>query len=88
LFSGRVAEFRALGLDAAVRQDSTGTFYGPPPEYRGARFWLQPAGDDDRSTRVAVKARRNNVDEFQDDNIGDSITPSVAYRARRLNFPG
>lgn len=82
LYSGRTAEFR---FDGAIRQDASGTYAGPPPAYRGARCLLPPAGDQNRSARLAVKARRNNVDEAADSSITDNTKLEVYYRARHAN---
>lgn len=79
VFSGRSGEFRS---DGAIRQDPTGTYYGRMQTYRGSRFMLPPAGDQNRASRIAVKARRNDVDVARDDQIADSTKLEVYYRAR------
>lgn len=48
------------------------------------RFWVNPAGDQNRTTRVAVKASRNNLDAAEDANLTDQIAlATVAPTARR-----
>jgi hypothetical protein len=82
--SGQSAEIRH---DGAIREDSTGTYWGDIPEYRGSRFLLPAAGSADRTSRIAVKARRNDVDTAADDQIADSLTASVTYTPRYLVAP-
>jgi len=84
IFSGQSAEIRH---DSAIREDSTGTYWGPVPSYRGAHFFLPPAGDEDRATRIAAKLRRNDIDVAADDQIADSLTVQVAITPRFLVAP-
>lgn len=79
VYSGR--QFQAR-WDGAIRQDSTGTYTGQPPSYNGNRFLLPPG-----TSRVAVKARRQDVDVVADDNIADSTSVQVAYTPRYLVVP-
>ena len=81
IFSGRSAEFRH---NMAIRQNAAGTVYGGMPLYRGSRFYIPPSGDDDLQTRVVVKARRNDVETAQDNNIADSTRVQVFYTPRYL----
>lgn len=83
-FSGRSAE---INSQAAVRQDSTGTYYGPVASYRGARFFLPPAGDESRTSRIIGKLRRNDIDTMPDDQIADSTTVTVHYTPRYSTVP-
>ncbi|MDP2712313.1 MAG: hypothetical protein Q8O56_13935 [Solirubrobacteraceae bacterium] len=69
--SGRSIEFRH---DNALRADATGNVAGPPPEYVGSRFFVPPAGGPDRNTRVAVIARRNNVEAGADNDLVGNLT--------------
>lgn len=77
--SGRKIEFRS---DDTLRTDTTGTIFGRPPSYRGGRFLLQPG-----TSRVAVKARRQDVEVTSDDSVTDSTTVQVAYTPRGLVVP-
>ena len=79
--SGQSAEIRH---DSAIREDSTGTYWGPIPSYRGSRFYLPPAGDENRTSRLLVKARRSDIDVAADDQIADSLTVAVNYTPRYL----
>jgi hypothetical protein len=79
LYSGRSMQVR---YDDTLRQDSTGTYYGRPPSYRGARF-LVPVG----TSRVLVKARRNDVDAALDDQVTDALQVQVGWTARGLAVP-
>jgi len=79
LYSGRTIEFRH---DQTIRQDSGGTYYGRPPSYRGSRFLL-PTG----TSRVMVKARRNDPVTADATNVADNTSISVAYTPRGLVVP-
>lgn len=60
LYSGRMIEIRH---DSTERESSAGSVWGRPQSYRGSRFKVPPAGDANRTTRVAVKASRNDLDK-------------------------
>ena len=81
IFSGRAAEFRH---NVAIRQNAAGTIYGNMPLYRGSRFYIPPEGDDSLQSRIVVKARRNDVEHAQDNNIADSTTARVYWTPRFL----
>lgn len=83
-YSGQSIEFSST---STLREDSTGTYAGPPPEYVGGRFFVPPAGDANRQTRIAVIARRNDVESMPDDNISDSTTVQVLVTPRYLAIP-
>lgn len=88
-YSGRTIEFRD---DDTLRQDSTGTYAGAPPEYVGARFKIPNAGGPARETRVAVIARRNDVETAGDDDLvsnatTDSTTVTAFATPRYLVVP-
>ena len=82
IHSGQSLEIRYDGQ--ALREDSTGTYWGPTPSYRGSRFLVPCAGTEDRTTRIAVKARRNDIDTSADDQIADATAVAVAYTPRYL----
>lgn len=84
LHSGQSLEFRST---TTLREDSTGTYAGPPPEYVGSRFYVPPAGGPDRQTRIAVMAKRNDVETMPDDNISDSLTVDAYVTPRYLAVP-
>lgn len=84
LNSAQSIEFRH---NATLREDSTGVYYGNPPEYVGSRFFVPPAGGPARKTRVAVIARRNDVMVSEDDSIADSLTIQPYYTPRYLVVP-
>jgi hypothetical protein len=79
LYSGRNMQFRH---DETIRQDSTGTYTGRPPSYRGSRF-LVPTG----TSRVIVKARRNDVEVGADSNVTDATQIQIAYTPRGIAVP-
>lgn len=88
-YSTRTIEFRD---DATLRADSTGTYYGSPPEYVGARFKIPNAGGPARKTRVAVVARRLDIESANDDDLvsnatTDSTTVTAFATPRYLVVP-
>jgi hypothetical protein len=84
MYSGRTAEIRST---MAIRPDSTGTYYGDVPAYRGSRFFVPPAGTRGRKARIAVMARRNDVVVNPDDQIADSTTIQAFVTPRFVNVP-
>lgn len=76
--STRSMEIRS---DATQRESSAGGVWGSPV-YRGTRFELPAAGDKNRTARVAVKARRGNVEKVADDQIADSTKVEVRATPR------
>jgi hypothetical protein len=88
-YSGQSIEFRS---DATLREDSTGTYSGPPPSYIGSRFFVPNAGGPGRKARVAVIARRNDITVAADDDLTgnatmDATTVAVYVTPRYLAIP-
>lgn len=81
IHSGQSIEFRS---DEVQREDSTGTYWGDPPSYRGADFFLPEAGDPARISRIAVMARRNDIETMAEPNVTDSTQAAVSYTPRFL----
>lgn len=86
-FASQSIEFRSYGDDPVLREDSSGTYWGRPPEARGGRLWLPCAGSADRTTRVAVLARRNDIEEHNAEYVVDSTSVAVAYKPRWVAIP-
>lgn len=84
LYSGRTIEIRSADT---IRQNSAGTTYGRPPSYRGSRPILQPAGVEDRTTRVVAKAHRNDVEIAEANNVTDSLKIEIYARPRYSTVP-
>lgn len=82
VYSGRTIEFRSSG--DALMQNSGGTVYGQAPSYRGSRFLIPPAGDKNRTSRIAVRAHRNDLDAGAFEPLGDNLTAQVRYTPRYL----
>lgn len=87
--SGQSIEFRH---DTVLREDATGTYSGPPPEYVGARFYVPNAGGPARKARLAVITRRNDVETSADDELTgnatmDATTVTVWATPRYLAIP-
>lgn len=83
-YAAQSIEFRE---DDMLREDSTGTYWGPPPEPRAGLRGLPPAGTRARKSRLAVVARRNDVTTATDDQITDSTAVQVIHTPRYLNAP-
>lgn len=88
-YSGQSIEFRD---DATLREDATGTWAGPPPESPGGRFFVPCAGGPGRKARVALLARRNDLESANDDALVanstmDSTTLQVYVTERYLVVP-
>jgi hypothetical protein len=79
VYSGRNMQVR---YDDTFRQDSTGTYTGRPQSYRGSRFMV-PVG----TSRVLVKARRNDIDTLADANVTDATQIQVGWTPRGLAVP-
>lgn len=84
LWANRLMEVR---YDGAIRQDSTGAYWGPVPAYRGSRFLIPPAGDKSRTARLLVKADRNDIEIATDAPLADNLTVNVTYTPRFLEIP-
>ncbi|HXD54708.1 MAG TPA: hypothetical protein VN618_08140 [Solirubrobacteraceae bacterium] len=82
--SERTLEIRS---DSTLVQDSTGTYVGPPPEYRGSRFYLPQDGSANRTSRVIVKADRNDLEEADQQTIGDAFTAQIFATPRYAVLP-
>lgn len=82
--SGQSIEFRD---DDMLREDSTGTYWGPPPQPRAGLRGLPPAGTRLRKSRLAVVARRNDVTANQDDQIADATAVQIVHTPRYLYAP-
>ena len=88
-YSGQSIEFRS---DTVVREDSSGTYYGQAPEYVGSRFFIPPAGGPGRKARIAVLARRNDLETAADNDLTsnatmDSTTVQILATPRYLVVP-
>lgn len=82
--SGRILEVRS---DGVLKADSTGTYYGSPPAYQGSRFLVPNAGDESRTSRVLVKAHRQDIESSDAANVTDNLTAQVNYTPRYLVVP-
>lgn len=79
LYSGRTLEVRS---DKVIRQDSTGVYTGQPQSYEGTYARI-PVG----TSRLLVKARRNDIQVAADDQVTDATQIQVAYTPRGLVVP-
>jgi hypothetical protein len=85
LFSGRKLEVRHNSVE---RESSAGGTWGRPQSSRGRnRFWVQPAGTADRTTRVVAKASRNDLRSGADDNLSDQIKLEATVTPRCSVIP-
>lgn len=83
-FSAQSVEFR---WDETLREDPTGTYYGRPQEYRGAPFFLPPAGDEGRTSRIPVMLRRSDVYSMPNASVADGQSVEVRYTPRYRYLP-
>jgi hypothetical protein len=79
VYTGQTMQVR---YDATIRDDATGTYTGRPASYRGDRL-LIPVG----TSRVLVKARRNDIETVADNNVTDATQVQVAVTPRGLVVP-
>lgn len=79
LYSGRTMQIRH---ETVYRDNGAGTYTGVPPSYRGGRFLL-PVG----TSRVAVLARRNDLEAATSANVTDSTRIQVGWTPRGLAVP-
>jgi hypothetical protein len=79
VYSGRTMQVRT---DDTYRDDASGTYTGIVRPYNGNRFTV-PVG----TSRVLVKARRNDLETATDPNVTDSTKIEVFYTPRGLVIP-
>jgi hypothetical protein len=84
LFSGQSVEIRH---DGEQRADATGAYFGPLPSYRGSEFFVPPSGSEDRTTRLVVRAARNDLDQYEDSTLTDALQAQCVFRPRYLQVP-
>jgi hypothetical protein len=68
--------------DSTLTEDSTGTYGGPVPQYRGSRFFVPQDGSANRTSRIIVTADRNDLEESDQQTIADSFTAEVKLTPR------
>ena len=73
--------------DSTLTFDSTGTYAGPVPEYRGSRFYVPQDGSANRTSRILVKADRNDLEEADQQTIADAFTAQVFVTPRYSVIP-
>lgn len=81
-YANRVAEARPD--EDWLREDADGGDWGAPSIYRGANFYLPPAGGTPAVNRLAVKLRRNDTDTEADPYIADKSKLAVWATPRVL----
>jgi hypothetical protein len=80
-YSGKQLEFNSRGC---LRQDSAGTYDGPPSSYRGSGFYLEPEGKLGLINRVVTRMRRNDNEAEEDSVVTDKHAVEVKSRERFL----
>lgn len=83
LFASQSAEIRH---DRVIREDSAGAIWTPVSDYEGSYMKIPPAGREARTTRIIVKASRNDPDYGADSAI-DDISARLTYQPRYLQVP-
>lgn len=84
----RKAQLTALGKDRWIRESEDGDSYGRVPLAAGFRFFLPPAGDEGRVTRVAVATRRLDIETLPCVGLTDQTQIQAFYRPVDLTVPG
>jgi hypothetical protein len=82
--SGRSLEVRS---DSNKRESADGTTYSDDIASRGSRLFIPPAGDAGRTTRIAVRATREDPITMASRNDGDATELAVFYTPRYLVVP-
>jgi hypothetical protein len=77
--SGKTLEVRPA---TAEREDPTGKFWSPVPEYRGSDFYLDPAGKEGLINKLAVKMRRADIRVEPTEALTDKQSLEVLARER------
>jgi hypothetical protein len=75
-----------LREDNVVREDSGGTLWPKVSRYEGDYLTIPPAGQEARTTRIIVKASRNDPDTMSDPAI-DDVSARLTYTPRGLLVP-
>lgn len=85
IYSGRSLELRS---DSNLRQSADGSSFGDLVG-RGSRLFIPPAGSGSRTTRIAVRATRNDLTTQADTSVadGDTLEATVHYTPRYLAVP-
>lgn len=73
--------------DSTLTTDSTGAYHGSVPEYRGSRFYVPQSGEAERTSRILVKADRNDLEESDQRTIADAFTVQVFVTPRYHVIP-
>lgn len=71
-----------IAHDRAERYDSTGVYTSEPPQVRGSRLWIPPAGDQGKTTRVTTKLRRYDLDTQKSPLVDTDEIHSISVRYR------
>lgn len=80
------AQSAQLGTDGNVREDSTGSAYGPVSIDGGDLLRLPPSGLEERTIEVMVKPSRGDLDHLPDSGI-DDVSAQAFYRPSYLTLP-
>lgn len=84
VFANQSLEIRS---DRAIREDSSGAFWNPVSDPQGDYLRTLPAGREGRTSRLIVKASRNDPTTSSDPNI-DDIRATLSVTPRGLVVPG
>jgi hypothetical protein len=76
-----------IGSDSTIAADSSGVHYGPVSQYRGSRIFVPPEGAAFHFSRVLVKVDRNDLEESDQQVIGDNFTAQLTVIPRFIAVP-
>jgi hypothetical protein len=85
IFSGQSMRFLH---DQAQRENAAGTKWGRVPVFEGQHFKVPVAGREDRTSRIAVRARRTDITEMPDGNLTDALRADLTVYPRVLLTSG
>lgn len=80
------ARFTSTG-SGAQRLGTAATYFGDMPNFRGGRFLVPAAGDENRSSRILVKAYRNDIETEPSDQVTDGTSAICTLTPRYMVVP-
>lgn len=83
--ASRTAQIR---WDGIMRVDSGNTVWGDQPSYQGTPVLVPPAGPNSRTSRILIKAHREDIEAEGSTYVTDSLGATLYYRPRYLTPRG
>lgn len=73
--------------DRVIREDSGGTIWSTPSDYRGDYLLIPPDAGESRTVRIIAKGSRGNLDSMPDSSSADNISGRLTITERFLHVP-